>query len=193
MNEQEKYTKLWALPQGYGNNWSADNAYWSEIAEFIVTAMHERGFNVSDNVLDVGGGNGKFEPWLGLEGGSYTSLDIAPNSGADIIADISTYHGWGPFGGLHEWDWTVAIDMLEHLPTDRVYDALANIRKMTDKGAVFLISTRPDRGGKKIGATLHMTVRQPVWWIQTLEDHWDKVEVLRTVKGKQQYCILVCQ
>lgn len=191
MDEEEKYTKLWALPQGYGNPWDKNNPYWNEVADFIMKSLYDRGFQVTDSVLDVGGGNGKFEPWLGLEGGSYTALDIAPNSGADIVADISTSpRGLRLEGLTDKYDWTLAIDMLEHLPTERVRPALANISRHTSHGFIALISTRPDRGGKKIGATLHMTVREPDWWADTLFDYWRTIKILRVVKG--EYCIMAC-
>jgi hypothetical protein len=181
MEEVEKYTKLWDLPQGYGNNW--DHPYWKEIGEFVREQM---GFNGYESILDVGGGNGGMRKFFPAAG--YTTLDIAPNSGADIIADISEYD-LGP-EDAGSYDWVVAIDMLEHLPTDRVHDALRNINNLVRCGAVFLISTRPDRGGKKIGATLHMTVREPGWWVNQLADHFTGVQCVRVVKG--EYCIVVC-
>ena len=191
MEEIEKYTKLWNLPQGYGNPWNKKNPYWDEIALFIVRVMVDRGFDLEDSVLDIGGGAGGFKVKLPPEC-EYTSLDIAPNSGADMVGDISNAYEIGyeiehGFFALPRFDWALAIDMLEHLPTERVQPALLNIREISSNG-VFLISTRADRGGKKIGTTLHMTVRPPAWWHRELREHWDNVETLRIVEG--EYCII---
>lgn len=189
MEEVEKYTKLWDLPQGYGNNW--DHPYWQEIALFVRKAMDERGLEANDSVLDIGGGRGALRKVI-FKGCDYTTLDIAPNSGADIVADISKAHEFGymtEHGMAHPiYDWAVAIDMLEHLPTPCIPDALFNIKQLARNGAVFLISTRADRGGKKIGTTLHMTVREPKWWVHELSEVWDTAELLRTVAG--EYCIV---
>ncbi len=190
MEEVDKYTLLWNLPQGYGNNW--DHPYWQEIGEFVIKAMIDRGFITNSTVLDIGGGDGAFGEALrkiyGTSSG-YTTLDIAPNSGADIIADIS--EGKAVYeAGVHEpFDWIMAIDMLEHLPTERVQPALSTIRSLALTGAVFLISTRQDRGGRKIGETLHMTVRPPKWWVMELSMHWKNVDTLRVVNG--EYMIVV--
>jgi 2-polyprenyl-3-methyl-5-hydroxy-6-metoxy-1,4-benzoquinol methylase len=187
MNEEEKYTLLWDLPQGYGNNWG--HPYWQEIGKYILNAMNERGLDCAGmSVLDIGGGDGKFKQFC--TGLRYTTLDIAPNSGADIIADVSNADEWIDIANPSSFDWITAIDMLEHLPTGRVSSALENINAMGD-GFIALISTRPDRGGKKIGQTLHMTVRPPGWWVEELSAHWDNVELLRVVSG--EYCIVVCR
>jgi len=198
MDEVTKYTKLWDLPQGYGNNW--DHPYWKDIGDTIISELIDLGLEPGQEstLLDIGGGDGSFQQVLdnhNLGALHYTSLDIAPNSGADIIADISEYGGWveSPASNViwAVYDFVIAIDMLEHLPTYRVFSALANIRRLTRGGAIFLISTRPDRGGKKIGATLHMTVRPPEWWKIELSAHWSVTNVLRVVKN--EYCIIgVC-
>ena len=192
MDEVTKYTKLWDLPQGYGNNW--DHPYWLEIALFIRRAMDDRGFQVGMSVLDVGGGKGDLRKVI-FKGCEYQSLDIAPNSGADIIVDITEWDCMTDWGEsechFYSYDWVIAVDVLEHIPTERVSFALENISVVSFGGAIFLISIRPDRGGKKIGATLHMTVRPTNWWLGQINKHWETVELLREVPG--EYCIVVCQ
>jgi len=68
---------------------------------------------------------------------------------------------------------------------------ISNIYDSTREGAAFLISTRPDRGGKKIGQILHMTVRPPEWWVKEFGKFFQDVTLLRVVKG--EYCLLVCR
>ena len=79
---------------------------------------------------------------------------------------------------------------MEHLPTHRVDAALNNIRKIANHGAVFMICTRADRGGKKIGQTLHMTVQPPKWWVRKIGERMGgTVELLKVHTG--EYCIVM--
>lgn len=167
MTEREKYDKLWNLPQGYGNDYS--HPFWHDVVnQFIRFAQPQPG----QRVLDVGGGDGRLRRMLPLL--EYASLDISHAADPDIVLDISEpLPEW--LLTEHTFDWVVALDVLEHLPPDRVEPALANIAKLAKRGAFFLIATRPDKGGKKIGATLHLTVHGDDWWAATLAMHWKSV------------------
>jgi 2-polyprenyl-3-methyl-5-hydroxy-6-metoxy-1,4-benzoquinol methylase len=185
MEEVEKYTLLWDLPQGYGNNY--EHPYWKEIVETLKDNFLR---DWKNEILDVGGGDqrlGKFFPDQ-----KYTSLDIAPNAcepGENayphIVADIREW------SDPKAYDWVISIDVMEHIPTIDVPMTISNIYDSTREGAAFLISTRPDRGGKKIGQILHMTVRPPEWWVKEFGKFFQDVTLLRVVKG--EYCLLVCR
>lgn len=74
-------------------------------------------------------------------------------------------------------DWGFCCDVMEHLPTEWVDDALTQISgKVRD--CFFSISGQPDSWGKKIGQTLHLTVRPYVWWLDKLHVHWPDVRRL---------------
>jgi len=184
MEEVEKYTLLWDLPQGYGNNYN--HPYWKEIVETLRAALIDRGLQPGHEVLDIGGGDRRVEDWFdNNDGVFYTSLDIAPNSGADIIDDITQWY----VDGEDCFDYAISIDVMEHIPTNLIDDALGNIRVSVRHSVAFLISTRPDRGGKKIGQTLHMTVREPDWWVRKMFKYWATVKLLRVLPG--EYCLIV--
>jgi hypothetical protein len=180
MDEVTKYTKLWDLPQGYGNNYDDPR-----MIEIVGTLTKEMGLHTFTSVLDVGGGDGRLKKFFPNH--VYKSMDIAPNSGADIIGDVSFMSTWNE----ESFDWVISIDVMEHLPIERVDNALHNIATVATEGAAFLICTRPDRGGKKIGAVLHMTVRPPRWWVYRMEDYWKDVQLLRVMTG--EYCLIVCR
>lgn len=44
--------------------------------------------------------------------------------------------------------------------------SLEAIRERTTTGGFFQIATRPDTCGELIGETLHLTVRDPEWWVE---------------------------
>lgn len=181
MKEIEKYRMLWDLPQGYGNNYSDPR-----MIEIVNTMTNAMGLHTFNSVLDVGGGDGRLKSFFPNH--EYTSMDIAPNSGADIIGNIADDELMHDVRNRNQFDWVISIDVMEHLPTDHVEPALSNIRTVATDGAAFMICTRPDRGGKKIGQTLHMTVREPVWWVGMMAQHWQDVQLLRVVKG--EYCLI---
>ena len=112
MNELEKYTLLWDLPQGYGNNYG--HPYWKEIVTYLSTGLHDRGLHPGATLLDIGGGNGSLRGSFENVGVHYTSLDIAPNSGADIIGDISDRQA----ADVKTFDYGISIDVMEHLLAD---------------------------------------------------------------------------
>jgi hypothetical protein len=185
MLEADKYNLLWNLPQGYGNNY--DHPYWKEIVATLQTHMQ---IQAGDSMIDIGGGDqrlAQFFPHI-----RYTSLDIATaamapgeNAYPHIVADISEWHDF------EKYDWAISIDVMEHLPTLLVPKAITNISQSVIVGAAFLISNRPDRGGRKIGEVLHLTVRPPDWWHYRLSVAFKEVQIVRVVKG--EYCLVVCR
>lgn len=177
MSEKEKYTILWGRPEGYGNNYDIPKG--KEVINFIVDELYLVG---DESILDIGGGDGRLKKFF--EGHAYTSLDIAPNAGADIVADIT---GWKNPGA---YDIGMCCDVMEHIPPESVTNAINNIAQTCDRAA-FMISTRPDRFGAKIGMTLHLTVRPPRWWSKELHRVWDDVRLVRDIPN--DYCIFTCE
>lgn len=183
MNELEKYTALWDLPQGYGNNYDDER-----MIEIVKTLTREMGLHTFTSVIDIGGGDQRLAKFFPNH--KYTCLDIAPNATpcgenayAHIVADVSDWFQ------IDEYEWGISIDVMEHLPTDRVDLALENISLSCSIGCVFLICTRPDRGGKKIGETLHMTVQPAAWWIGMMAKYFHDVKLIRNVIP--EYCLIV--
>lgn len=68
-----------------------------------------------------------------------------------------------------QFDMTICIDVMEHVPPECVDDVLADIASYTKKIAVFSISTRP--AGKKLpdGRNAHLTVKPAHWWKKKLD------------------------
>jgi hypothetical protein len=73
---------------------------------------------------------------------------------------------------LFKFDWIFCTDVLEHLPTDKVDDALDALAKITGKGAFLQIALFADGMGYDIGEKLHLTVKPSAWWKEKIERRW---------------------
>lgn len=141
----------------------------------VPEAIRRLRMGAGDTVIDFGCGTGR--PALALQkaGMNVTAVDFAENC---LDAGVSV-----PFRQACLWDlpddlvatFGFCTDVMEHIPTDRVDDVLENIAHATTGGAYFQIATRPDRMGRLIGETLHLTVREADWWADKLRRHWTNV------------------
>lgn len=87
------------------------------------------------------------------------------------------------------WDYGFCADVMEHIPPEKVDDVLAEIKRVTLFGVYFAIATRPDKCGRAIGETLHLTVRDADWWRSTLESVWDEVREVRRCRGSVVFVV----
>lgn len=67
-----------------------------------------------------------------------------------------------------QYDMTVCIDVMEHVPPECVDAVLADIAAYTKKVAVFSISTRPAAKHLPDGRNAHLTVKEPQWWLKKI-------------------------
>ncbi|MFA5379755.1 MAG: methyltransferase domain-containing protein [Dehalococcoidia bacterium] len=71
-------------------------------------------------------------------------------------------------------DWGFCVDVMEHLPTEWVQEALQQMSRKVGN-CYFSISTVPDSWGKKINETLHLTVKPGEWWVKRVCEYWSDV------------------
>lgn len=128
-------------------------------------------------VLDAGCGSGKLLQKLMTEhAGEFDvhGFDISDNCldpfFDDIKNDVLTVGClWNADEMPGEYDAVICTDVLEHVPTERVPDVLANLRRCTRKFAYLAIALFPDGFGPKLlGEPLHLTVQPPNWWFAKL-------------------------
>lgn len=141
----------------------------------VPEAIRRLRMKAGDTVIDFGCGTGR--PALALQkaGMNVTAVDFAANC-LDESVNI-------PFRQACLWDlpddliatFGFCTDVMEHIPTDRVDDVLGNIAHATTSGVYFQIATRPDRLGRLIDQTLHLTVRDADWWAERLRRYWPNV------------------
>lgn len=116
-------------------------------------------------VTDWGCGHGRATRWLRSQGADQTwGIDLVRTY--EMKSDEHFVLGtlWDPPERLPRTDFAFSADVLEHLPEDKVPDALSRMRDLTRIGGWLQIATIPDSRGEEVGETLHLTVRPPIWW-----------------------------
>jgi SAM-dependent methyltransferase len=168
--ERSKYERMHHVP-GYSPGPGA-----SYVSTFLT--LIKRG----DTVVDFGCGSGDAARLLVDLGYDVTLVDITR---AGLRHDLKFIAA-----SLHELPaevpkatWGFCCDTMEHLPEEWVFPALKGMRARVDN-IFFSISGVPDGWGKKIGETLHLTVKPCDWWVKEINRHWSGV-----VRKNESECV----
>ncbi len=178
-HEREKYERMWGVP-AYRN--------FSPGEKLVSDAIRELDIQSGDSVIDFGCGTGRPAMQFQSAGVHVTAVDHVTNCLDENVIDRVNFvqsNLWQLPPDLKA-DFGFCTDVMEHIPTNRVHDVLSEIKRTTRAGVFFQIATFPDGMGRRIGETLHLTVRPPQWWEDTLRKHWTAV----TIRG-QKNCIAV--
>lgn len=68
-------------------------------------------------------------------------------------------------------DLIVCTDVLEHIEPERLDGVMRHIFLLANRGAYFVISTRPAREVLPDGRNAHLIIQPPEWWIDQLRRH----------------------
>jgi ubiquinone/menaquinone biosynthesis C-methylase UbiE len=173
--EKEKYEAMWNI-----------QSYRASSPGFLLTSVFFDFFNTSiephDSITDFGCGSG-FSALAFLENELKVHLiDIASNALADkIVALTLLYPNQIKFTQSCLWelpleipcsDWSYCVDVLEHLPTEKIDPVLREIAKRTKKGGILQVFLQDEPFGNLIGETLHLTIKPLPWWIQKINAHF---------------------
>jgi len=144
-------------------------------------ASHTRAFMAylepGDTVIDFGCGTGDAGRILADHGFKVVLVDLVkdPVRHADLPFVQASLHELPE--DLPRASWGFCCDVMEHLPTAWIDQALAAMRSRVPN-CFFSISGAPDGWGRHINDTLHLTVRPASWWAVALENHWGQVRRL---------------
>lgn len=141
------------------------------------------------SVADFGCGTGRSTSQFAEWGYRAVGVDIAGNALECNVPFVQAAL-WDA-DKLPKVDYGFSVDVLEHIPTEKVDDTLAAIHGACAVGCYLNIDTIPDAFGVLIGQTLHETVQPGEWWEDKLRALWPHVERIRPEDKRQ--AIFVCR
>jgi hypothetical protein len=153
--ELEKYRKAWALPE------YKQYSPGGEAAPKAIEFFHTR----QKSLWDFGCGNGKAlerfrKAGFVCKGIDFVRMDQDAIEGCLWDLDIQK---------LGKRDFGFCVDVMEHIPTEKVSAVLHNIWSMCRSKIWFGIALTHDRCGELVGETLHLTVQPVEWWREMLQ------------------------
>lgn len=183
LHEQElaKYKRAWSQ-EGYRS--------WSPGENAVHNFLSNCAWHPGDSLVDLGCGTGRAGSLLAKHGLNVTLLDFCYEA-IDIkhlpivIANLWELPVWPTY------DWLYSVDVLEHIPEEKVDDVLAGFAKIMRSGGYLQIALFNDSGN--FGDKLHMTVKPLEWWIEAVRKHMDGYYLGndRDVRGYKGYAKLI--
>lgn len=142
-------------------------------------------------VIDFGCGTGRAALALQAQGARVLGVDLL----AEALDHDALYKL--PFIEACLWDLPPDLscelgyctDVMEHIPTEKVDAVFAGIARVCREACFFQIATFPDGFGRRIGETLHETVKPCTWWEGQAQKHFGKVYVAGTKRDVQLICL----
>jgi 2-polyprenyl-3-methyl-5-hydroxy-6-metoxy-1,4-benzoquinol methylase len=160
--ELQKYNKMWDK-QSYRQ--------WSPGENAIDNFLKHCAWKLGDTLVDLGCGTGRAGAALAARGLKVVLLDFCTKAVDVEDLPVITANIWELFKTGLQWDWVYCVDVLEHIPEEKIDDALRSIAQTTRKGGYLQIAMFEDYCGREIGETLHMTVKNQEWWYTKIFKH----------------------
>lgn len=159
--EREKYERMWGTVPEYRAKCPGE----AEVPEIV----REFDLQLGDTVLDFGCGTGRAARALIERGIAGIGVDLAANcldAGIDVPFEPACL--WELPKNLRA-DYGICVDVMEHIPPEKVERTLRELARCVRRALYFVIDTSTDSFGKRIGETLHLTVRDAAWWSEMIE------------------------
>lgn len=163
--ERDKYTRMWAVP---------DYRVYSPGARYARQAYYFFQPEPGDSLLDLGCGTGRASAYFATRGLNVTLVDFV-SSAVEVVGLPFVEACLWELPDTLQADFTFCVDVLEHIPPERVATVLSAIRGSTRKRAFLQIATRPDKFGAAIKETLHLSVHDADWWRDQFASHFTDV------------------
>ncbi len=193
LQEKQKYEKMWQQ-----DPYRATSPGYLAAQDFLT--FFEKRLQPSDLLIDFGCGTGMAAiPFL-QAGLNVSLVDIAENCLSENIETLKilsperiqffTSSLWELPKSLPSSDWIYCIDVLEHLPPEKVEPSLKGMAQRTKKGGALQVFLIDEGMGRMIGETLHLTLRPLAWWTEKISSYWE-IEKIETILPGIRYCIYV--
>ena len=191
LREWQKYTELWNSVPEYREASAADLLAPAFLSYFA------REIRRGERILDFGCGAGRSAVPFLAKGLQVDLIDFVETClDPDIFLrtvtqDIRFWDAclWNLPPDLPIADWIVCFDVLEHLPEEKVGDALKAMAQRMRRGGLFSIDLCADRFGEEVGDTLHLTLKPKEWWHAQVSAYFTILEELAKGEGCLVYAL----
>jgi 2-polyprenyl-3-methyl-5-hydroxy-6-metoxy-1,4-benzoquinol methylase len=166
--EREKYERIWSH-QDYRSNSPGER-----LVPYFLQHVRTR---LGETLIDLGCGTGRAGAALSRHGLNVWLYDHV--NASEVKLPFMLGNLWATpmsFG----FDWFYCVDVLEHMPTEKVDDVLDNCAAIA-KGGFFQIALFPSDW---FGEVLHLTVMPQDWWIEKIKARWKSVKTDAPEKGR---------
>ncbi len=154
--EDEKYS--WLYEHGYGDGPVEGTLAWA-------LPKLQKPWST---VVDLGCGHATARQWLYYD--RYVGVDIASSQITALDEANEDPKSFFVHGNLEEIQFTehfglaICIDVLEHIPVERLPKVLDRIVDVADQ-LIVSVATCPSNFKSREGKNLHLTVREFPWWL----------------------------
>ncbi len=167
--EADKYREMWS---------HSEYRVLAPSLDHVGPAIVELGLRAGDTLVDFGCGTARATKEFEDAGLTVLGIDIAPNALERNIYFVEASL-WQetivPVCRAFDAHWGFCVDVMEHIPPEKVDAVLSNIAKSVSRGAYFCVDYVRDEMGILIGQPLHLTVRSPAWWLAKMQEHFADV------------------
>lgn len=190
IREQTKYKRVWNEIPEYGN-------YSPGLEAISVSLEICKGAKIK-TVLDAGCGSAKATKKFADEGYDVVGVDLTLDGVAPELKEALA-------NKLHEgclwdleftepFDMIYCVDVLEHIPPNKVYAVLSELARLCNKYAYFKIAKFKDGYGSRIGEPLHLSLFNTKKWETMLSKHFTYVVPISDTNGYVEFlCEKQCQ
>lgn len=146
----------------------------------IIALLRPEGDREPGSLLDWGCGSGRATRLLQEAGFNAVGIDVAHNCLDERVAGcfplIVASFAQLQDTQLIEADFSICVDVLEHINEDEVYPAVMTIEAKTRKQAFIRVANFKESHGEMLGTEqLHRIFRDAAWWENELGNHFYKV------------------
>jgi 2-polyprenyl-3-methyl-5-hydroxy-6-metoxy-1,4-benzoquinol methylase len=178
--EKDKYEAMWNVP-----SYRHTSPGYLQIESFL--GFFKDLIEPCDSIIDFGCGSGFTALPLIENGFNVHLIDIASNALADKIAALTLLAPdrvrftqgclWDLPDDVLSEDFCYCMDVLEHIPPEKVDDVLWHISKRSKKGGALQVYLLDEPFGNLIGKTLHLTIKPLSYWIEKIGTYFDIKEI----------------